>query len=153
MGTSGCKLAVRRAPHSSDEDWREPERRSRRSMTEIRQRQWRRFGVDGEWGGSDGRTSGANRVAWGLNGRAGRGRQLHAVMPPHLEPGRLRACFFWRAEPCRPAGVSSSPSTAWSTGPGWPGHETRQVVPCLGRAKKPGLVSGCRAACSSILLS
>jgi hypothetical protein len=61
------------------------------------------------------------------------------------EPGRLRACFSWRAGPCRPAGVSGSPSTAWSTGPGWHGHETRRAVPCLGRAKKPGLVPGCRA--------
>jgi hypothetical protein len=63
-----------------------------------------------------------------------------------LEPGWLRACFSWRAGPCRPAGVFGSPSTAWSTGSGWHGHETRRAVPCLGRAKKPGLVPGCRAA-------
>jgi hypothetical protein len=63
------RLRTRGAPHSSDEDWREPERRSRRSMTEIRQRQWRRFGVDGEWGGSGGWTSGANRVGTGERSR------------------------------------------------------------------------------------
>ena len=59
----GLQIGEWRADASpSDEDWREAERRSRRSTTEIRQRQWRRLGVDGEWGGSGERTSGGRRL-------------------------------------------------------------------------------------------
>jgi hypothetical protein len=51
----------------------------------------------------------------------------------------------YRAGPCRPAGAAGSPGTTWLIGPGRPGHDSCRVVPCLGRAKKSGLVPGCRA--------
>jgi hypothetical protein len=64
-------------------------------------------------------------------------------------PGRSVPAVFRQAGPCRPAGTTSSPGTAWLNGPGRPRHEAIRAGPCLGRAS-------CRAtvlwdACSSIL--
>jgi hypothetical protein len=66
-------------------------------------------------------------------------------MPRSPLPGRSVPAVFWRAGPCRPAGTAGGPGTAWLVGPGQPGHESSRAVPCLGRAKKPGLVPSYRA--------
>jgi hypothetical protein len=74
---------------------------------------------------------------------SGRGRS--GLCPRSPLPGRSVPAVFWRAGPCRPVGDTGSPGTTWLIGPGRPGHDSCRVVPCLGRAKKSGLVPGCRA--------
>ena len=65
---------------------------------------------------------------WQARGRpGGAGRPLEW-------PGRTGPRSFWRAVPCRPAGRTGGPSTAWCTGRAWPGPGDFGPVPCLGRA-------------------
>ena len=83
----------------------------------------------------------AGGVVWAGAGSLGRGRSLPTVGRrgggagrPLEWPGRNGPRSFWWAMPCRPAGRTGGPSTAWCTGRAWPGPGDFGPVPCLGRA-------------------
>jgi hypothetical protein len=102
----------------------------------------------GELRAAGGGASRSERIDWGegepraQSGRVGRGRPGAGLMPllPDTDP-----CLPFSGGPGRLAGAAGSPDTTWLNGPGRPGHDSSRAVPSLGRAKKPGLVPGCRA--------
>jgi hypothetical protein len=73
-------------------------------------------------------------------------------MPRTPTPVQPRACRFLAGQAGTPGGAAGSPCMTWFIGPARTGYEPSRVMPCLGRAKKLGLVPDDRAsaACSCI---